>query len=87
MLELAIAAALIGASGGLAVRVQRSRRFGNNEPVKGATFIANFLFVVLVGRVVQSRVDEATEAALLVSVGIGLVALLVVGFAKLRREG
>jgi hypothetical protein len=31
-------------------------------------------------------VDEATETALLVSVGVGLVALVVVGFAKLRNE-
>jgi hypothetical protein len=72
-----------GAGMDLAVRVQRSRRFQNNEFVKWGVFIANFVVIVLVSTV-RAHVTTGTSSMLHASSAIGLLVPGLVGFAKVR---
>jgi hypothetical protein len=87
MLELVVASAAIGLSAGLAVRVQRSQRFRNNEPVKWAAFVANFAVIALVASAVRGQVADGSSNMLLASAAVVVVVLLLVGFAGSRQDG
>lgn len=87
MVELVVAAAAIGLSAGLAVRIQRSSRFRSNELVKWVAFVANFAMIALVASAVRSQVATGSSYTLLTSAAVGVVVLVIVGFARVRQGG